>query len=317
MIQGGHHIPRHESVHHKRLGWGLGLLGLEMVTGSGPGAMEDPFKGALRGYVMNHHHDKKFIGITEDGIISGEPCNDYIDHLIVFPDIEKRLEAFVRMSRASLMFPGGVGTLEEILTILWIKMHPKNKGIRFPIYFCQPLQSGDYFKNILDFLRLCFDVDFKEAGHVNYYLSESLDKTNPDLDPKRAAYDLYEEMKVNEQYNQKRLANASEKYFPLWDWEIYFPEALQKPLVIEHNFVESLRFDRKMPMEDLFFSLRSLSSALVETNVRDRKYLDKHGPFKLRGEPAILKAIDRLFESFAREGRMGGREYRCPYEIVG
>lgn len=316
MIQGGHHIPRHESVHHKRLGFGMGLLGLEMVTGSGPGSMEDPFKGALRGYVMNHHQDRHFVGITEDGIISGEPCNDYIDSLIVFPDMEKRLEAFVRMSRAGIMLPGGVGTFEEILTILWIKMHPRNKDLRFPIYFCQPEQSGNYFRNILDFLKLCFDIDFLDAGFVNFYMSESLEKTNPEMDPKRAAYDLFDEMKENSEHQKKVHSQNGDPWFPLWDWEVYFPEQLQHPLRIEHSFVESLRFDRRMPMEDLFFSLRSLSSALVETNVRDRGYLDKHGPFKLRGEVSILKAIDALFESFAKEGRMGGREYRCPYQIV-
>ena len=34
------------------------------------------------------------------------------------PDIEKRLEAFVRTAHGIVIFPGGVGTAEEILYIL-------------------------------------------------------------------------------------------------------------------------------------------------------------------------------------------------------
>lgn len=315
MIQGGHHIPQVESVHHKRLGFGMGLLGLEGVTGSGPGCMEDPFKGALRGYTMMHL-PRKFIGITEDGIISGEPCNDYIDYLIVFPDIEKRLEAFVRMSRAGLMLPGGVGTLEEILTILWIKTHPKNRGLHFPLYFCQPVQSGEYFKNILDFLKLCFGIDFIEAGHLRYFLSDGLAKDKSELDPRRVAFELWDEMEDNAEHFTKENHDERETWGPLWNWDVFFPESLQKPLAITHEFVESLRFERGMPMEDLFFSLRSLCSAIVETNVRDRTLLERKGPFKIKGDPVILQAVDVLFQGFARDQRMGSREYHCPYVIV-
>ncbi|MBN8215465.1 MAG: DUF3412 domain-containing protein [Spirochaetes bacterium] len=315
MIQGGHHIPHEESVHHKRLGFGMGLLGLEGVTGSGPGSMEDPFKGALRGSTMMHL-PRKFIGITEDGIISGEPCNDYIDHLIVFPDIEKRLEAFVRMSRAGLMVPGGVGTLEEILTILWIKTHPRNQGLHFPLYFCQPVQSGAYFKSILEFLELCFGVDFIEAGHLRYFVSDGLAKDKTELDPRRVAFELWNEMEENAERSKRESGGGPETWGALWNWDLYFPESLQKPLAITHPFVESLRFERGMPMEDLFFSLRSLCSALVETNVRDRTLLDRKGPFRVKGDPTILQAVDVLFQGFARDKRMGSREYRCPYVIV-
>lgn len=312
MIQGGHHIPKHEAVHHKRLGFGMGLLGLEAVTGSGPGSMEDPFKGALRGYTMMHL-PRKFIGITEDGIISGEPCNDYIDHLIVFPDIEKRLEAFVRMSRAGLMLPGGVGTLEEILTILWIKLHPRNKGLKFPLYFCEPVQSGGYFRRILEFLKMCFGIDFVAEGHLRYYESDGLHKEIADMDPRRAAFDLFDDMKANA---EEKGNEGPENWGALWNWDLYFPETLQRPLSITHTFVQSLRFERGMPAEDLFFSLRSLCSALVETNVRDRTLIERLGPFRLKGDPGILTAVDHLFQEFARDGRMGSREYKCPYVIV-
>ena len=43
------------------------------------------------------------------------------------PDIEKRLEAFVRMGHGFVLFPGGVGSAEELLYILGILMHPANQ----------------------------------------------------------------------------------------------------------------------------------------------------------------------------------------------
>ena len=43
------------------------------------------------------------------------------------PDIEKRLEAFVRLGHGIVVFPGGVGTAEEILYLLGILLHPDNK----------------------------------------------------------------------------------------------------------------------------------------------------------------------------------------------
>jgi predicted Rossmann-fold nucleotide-binding protein len=316
MIQGGHHIPKIESTHHKRLGYRIGLLGLELITGSGPGSMEDPMKGAIRGYQMNRLK-RKFIGITEDGIISGEPCNDYIDHLIVFPDIEKRLEAFIRMSKAGIILPGGPGTFEEILTILWIKTHPANKNFRFPLYFCQPVQSGDYFENIIELLNDCFDTDFSDKGYIKFFISDAENKTDPALDPRRIADELYEEMRENYKRGKKAEHDNGIPYFPLWDWDVYFPERLQKPLEIKKDFIESLTFSRKSSMTELFFSLRSLSSAIVECNVRDRDFIKRNGLFELKGDKSILRKVDKLFQAFAEAGRMGGRSYECPYKIIG
>ena len=44
------------------------------------------------------------------------------------PDIEKRLEAFVRLAHGIVVFPGGVGTAEEILYLLGILLEPANAG---------------------------------------------------------------------------------------------------------------------------------------------------------------------------------------------
>ncbi len=52
-----------------------------------------------------------------------------MNHLVIMPDIEKRLESFVRIGHGFIVFPGGVGTCEEILYLLGI---PAARGERPP-----------------------------------------------------------------------------------------------------------------------------------------------------------------------------------------
>src|SRR5690625_6433134 len=68
------------------------------------------------------------------------------------PDIEKRLEAFVRTGHGIVVFPGGAGTAEEILYILGILLHPDNRDIPFPLVFTGPASSAEYFKRIDEFI---------------------------------------------------------------------------------------------------------------------------------------------------------------------
>ena len=42
------------------------------------------------------------------------------------PDIEKRLEAFVRLAHGIVVLPGGAGTAEEILYLLGVLLDPAN-----------------------------------------------------------------------------------------------------------------------------------------------------------------------------------------------
>ena len=44
--------------------------------------------------------------------------------LVIMPDIEKRLEAFLRVAHGLVVFPGGVGTAEEIFYLLGILLDP-------------------------------------------------------------------------------------------------------------------------------------------------------------------------------------------------
>ena len=50
--------------------------------------------------------------MPKPGIIAAESPNPIVNDLVIMPDIEKRLEAFVRLAHGIVVFPGGVGTAE-------------------------------------------------------------------------------------------------------------------------------------------------------------------------------------------------------------
>jgi predicted Rossmann-fold nucleotide-binding protein len=149
---GGHSIKPIEYDYTKKVGYDLGLRGYDICTGCGPGAMKGPMKGAHIAHAKQRCHDYRYIGITEPGIIAAESPNPMVNELIIMPDIEKRLEAFVRLGHAFIVFPGGVGTAEEILYLLGILVHPKNDHIKVPLIFTGPASSKAYFEQIDAFI---------------------------------------------------------------------------------------------------------------------------------------------------------------------
>ena len=150
---GGHSIGREEYDYTKEVGYQLGLRGLDTCTGCGPGAMKGPMKGATIGHSKQRIRDGQYLGITEPGIIAAESPNPIVNDLVIMPDIEKRLEAFVRTAHGIVVFPGGAGTAEEILYILGILLHPDNAKLPFPLIFTGPASSKKYFKGIDAFIK--------------------------------------------------------------------------------------------------------------------------------------------------------------------
>ena len=125
---GGHSVNETEYYYARQVGMQLGLRELNICTGCGPGIMEAPMKGAAVGHAQQRYKDSRFVGLTEPSIIAAEPPNALVNELIIMPDIEKRLEAFVRMAHGIVIFPGGPGTAEELLYILGILLDPANKA---------------------------------------------------------------------------------------------------------------------------------------------------------------------------------------------
>ena len=97
---GGHAVNEIEYNYAYEVGFQLGLRGMDICTGCGPGIMEAPMKGAIFGRAMQHDTNGRYIGLTEPSIIAAEPPNPMVSELVIMHDIEKRLEAFVRIGSA-------------------------------------------------------------------------------------------------------------------------------------------------------------------------------------------------------------------------
>ena len=140
---GGHSISREEYDYTKLVGYQLGLRGVDICTGCGPGAMKGPMKGATIGHAKQRSGGR-YLGFTEPGIIAAEAPNPIVNELVILPDIEKRLEAFVRVGHGIVVFPGGAGTAEEILYLLGILLHPDNAELPFSLIFTGPKSAESY-----------------------------------------------------------------------------------------------------------------------------------------------------------------------------
>jgi len=132
---GGHAVSREEYDYSKVVGYELGLRGMDICTGCGAGAMKGPMKGATVGHAKQRVRNARYLGLTEPTIIAAEAPNPIVNELVILPDMEKRLEAFVRLAHAIVVFPGGVGTAEEILYLLGILLNEKNQDVPLPLIF--------------------------------------------------------------------------------------------------------------------------------------------------------------------------------------
>ena len=150
---GGHSIDRVEYDYTKNVGYQLGLRGLNIATGCGPGAMKGPMKGAAIGHAKQQIEKRRYIGLTEPGIIAAEAPNPIVNELVILPDIKKRLGAFVRVAHSIVVFPDGAGTAEEVLYLLSVLMHPDNAEVPYCVVLTAPEEKKDYFKALDHFIR--------------------------------------------------------------------------------------------------------------------------------------------------------------------
>jgi len=285
---GGHSIKRLEYDYCKEVGYQLGLRSLNICTGCGPGAMKAPMKGAAIGHNKQRIQQRRYVGLTEPGIIAAESPNPIVNELVILPDIEKRLEAFVRAGHGIIVFPGGVGTTEEILYLLGILVNPKNRHIPFPLILTGPESARAYFKQIGEFIKLTLGPEAQE------FYSIIID------DPVKVACEIAAGLQSVRQFRRE---HSGAYYF---NWILSIDQQFQKPFEPSHENVESLVISRDQPLHLLAADLRRVFSAIVAGNVKDDgiRRIEQHGPFKICGETELMQALDALLHSFVEQERM-------------
>jgi pyrimidine/purine-5'-nucleotide nucleosidase len=299
---GGHSIPGHEYQYTKNVGYELGLRALDVCTGCGPGAMKGPMKGATIGHAKQRIEQRRYIGITEPGIIAAEPPNPIVTQLAIMPDIEKRLEAFVRLAHGIVVFPGGAGTAEEILYLVGLLLDPANRAQPFPVVLTGPADSAAYFEQISRFIGATLGPEAVER------LTVIVD------DPPEVARRMVRGMDEVREFRRRH--NDSYNF----NWLLQVPAELQRPFEVTHESMRALELSRDQPVHRLAANLRRLFSGIVTGNVKEGgiQAIERFGPYELAGDPEIMQLLDELLAAFVAQKRMRlpGSVYRPVYRLV-
>ncbi|WP_417879316.1 nucleotide 5'-monophosphate nucleosidase PpnN [Vibrio sp.] len=299
---GGHSINPIEYQYTREVGNELGLREMNICTGCGPGAMEGPMKGAAVGHAKQRYSNQRYIGLTEPSIIAAEPPNPIVNELIIMPDIEKRLEGFVRLGHGIIIFPGGPGTAEELLYILGILMHPDNADQPLPLVLTGPKESEAYFRSIDQFIHDTLGP--KAQKHYQIVIG----------DPAKAARIMKEAMpKVKEHRKSQEDAYS-------FNWSLHIAPDFQAPFEPTHESMSELDLHLEQPPEKLAANLRKAFSGIVAGNVKSEgiREIKKHGPFIIDGDRNLMEKMDTLLNDFVEQQRMKlpGSEYVPCYRVA-
>ncbi len=298
---GGHSISRDEYDYTKSVGYELGLRAMDICTGCGPGAMKGPMKGATIAHAKQRRQQNRYIGITEPGIIAAESPNPIVNHLVIMPDIEKRLEAFVRLGHGIVVFPGGVGTAEEILYLLGLLLHPENANEAFPLVLTGPRASAAYFEQIDRFLRLTLGDAVGERYRIIVDDPEAVART----------------IKRGMRHVRQRRIESQDAYF--FNWMLRLPIEFQQPFVPTHAAMAGLNLHREQAPHALAANLRRAFSGIVAGNVKEAgmQQIEAEGPFEIHGDTDIMQALDALLRAFVAQNRMKlSGDYQPCYRVL-
>jgi predicted Rossmann-fold nucleotide-binding protein len=299
---GGHSIGREEYDYTKSVGYEMGLRDLDICTGCGPGAMKGPMKGATIGHAKQRSGAGRYLGISEPGIIAAESPNPIVNHLVIMPDIEKRLEAFVRTGHGIVVFPGGAGTAEEILYVLGILLHPKNAPVPFPLIFTGPKSAENYFKQINQFIVDTLGLEAQQRYRIIIN------------DPERVAREMQEGMHQVRKFREQK----NDAFY--FNWTLTIDEQFQKPFIPTHENMRNLVLRKDQPVHALAANLRRAFSGVVSGNVKEDgiRAIEQFGHFELNGDPEIMEPMDALLTAFVEQQRMKlpGTKYVPCYKII-
>ncbi len=299
---GGHSIARPEYNYTKTVGYELGLRGLDICTGCGPGAMKGPMKGATIGHAKQRFSSSRYLGFSEPGIIAAESPNPICNELVILPDIEKRLEAFVRVGHGIVVFPGGPGTAEEILYLLGILLHPANSHIPFPLIFTGPESAGEYFAQIDRFIGGALGTEAQSRYQIII------------AEPETVAQTMADGIRSVREF---RKTHGDAYYF---NWLLKIDHEFQQPFAPTHANMRQLNLHKNQPAHLLAAQLRRAFSGIVAGNVKADgiRAIEQHGPFEIAGDADIMASMDALLESFVQQHRMKlpGKAYTPCYTIL-
>ena len=260
----------------------------------------------MKGAAVGHAKQRiggRYLGFTEPGIIAAEAPNPIVNELVIFPDIEKRLEAFVRAGHGIIVFPGGVGTAEEILFLLGLLLHPGNAELPFPLVFTGPKSAEAYFQGIDRFIGETLGDEAQRCYKI------IID------DPEQVARELQDGLRSVRDFRKQRHDAYN------FNWLLKLDEEFQQPFVPMHESMRRLDLHKRQPNHRLAANLCRAFSGLVAGNVKADgiREIEKFGSFEVCGDAQVMQAMDALLSSFVAQSRMklSGKKYNPCYRLIG
>jgi uncharacterized protein (TIGR00730 family) len=123
----------------RRLALQLSQMGIDIITGGGPGLMQAANEGEKLGDVGDHTYS---IGLNVD-LPHEQDSNPYVEKLYQHGTFFSRLHHFVQLSSAFVVMPGGIGTTLEALLVWQLAQvgHLENRPLIF---------VGEMWRDLID-----------------------------------------------------------------------------------------------------------------------------------------------------------------------
>ncbi len=242
-------------------------------------------KGATIAHAKQRIHGGRYLGLTEPGIIAAEAPNPIVNELVILPDIEKRLEAFVRVGHGIIIFPGGAGTAEEFLYLLGILMHPDNAGLPFPV---DPHRA--------ETCRAVPGTARRASSAPPWAKPPSSTTRSSSTTRPKWRRQMTQGLKAVKQFRRER--NDAFHF----NWLLKIDEGFQRPFDPTHENMANLQLSRDLPPHELAANLRRAFSGIVAGNVKDKgiRLIEQHGPYQIRGDAADHAAAGPAAQSLRR-----------------
>lgn len=131
------------------LGRQLSDLGFNILTGAGPGIMQAANHGAIQG-------KSKSIGLNIK-LPKEQAPNPYLDECLVFEHFFTRKVTLIKHADVCVFFPGGFGTMDELMEVLTLVQTRKGKEVKIYLY------DSSFWQPLLDW----FDANLEKNAYID------------------------------------------------------------------------------------------------------------------------------------------------------
>ena len=164
----------------------LGEMGVDVVSGGGPGLMDAANKGHEIGRKKMHNGETHSYGLTIK-LPQEQRDNRHFDMKKDFQRFSARLDYFMQLSNAVVVAPGGVGTLLEFL-YTWQLVQVEH------VYDIPIIMLGEQWKSLIEWIKkgpLKHGL-LKESDLDSIYVVKNADEAVKIL---KASYQMYKNSK--------------------------------------------------------------------------------------------------------------------------